>query len=61
MPEWIRLQSEHLISITRRALVVISTSVGRTNMLLLSGPTDELLSVALGFLATLEEKKMGAI
>lgn len=61
MPEWIRLQSEHLIPITRRALVVISTSVGRTNMLLLSGPTDELLSVALGFLATLEEKKMGAI
>lgn len=32
MPERIHPQSEHFIPITRRALVAISTSVGRTNI-----------------------------
>lgn len=64
MPEPIPLQSKHSAPLSRRALVVIRATVGRTNVLLPPGPVDELLSIALGFLAcvtTMLEEKMGAI
>lgn len=43
---------------------MIRATVGRTNVLLLLGPVDELLSIALGFQACVMimlEEKMGAI